>query len=111
MSNLKHTALPWRKDFGGTFGHIKSIGDCGFTTGGVRKTPTVVRYDMPECVIPLDEQEANAELIVTAVNYHIKLTETLRELLSRVENDTDAKDWFLSEQGKARALLKELESN
>lgn len=58
---VKHTAGPWAIDYHDTIGHIKSIAP--HERGA---TPTVARYDLPEFIIPLDEQKANAYLIASA---------------------------------------------
>ncbi len=63
----KHTPLPWAKDYGATKGHIKSISNFK------DYTPTVARYSGRSNIeicgsLPEEEREANAELIVKAVN-------------------------------------------
>ena len=70
---MKHTKLPWVKDYGGTIGHIKSVSKNG------EKTPTVLRYDIGVSLgYPLfseAEMNANAEFICRAVNSHYELLE------------------------------------
>lgn len=100
----KHTPLPWAKDFGGTFGHIKSVGNCGTcgSDNSIPRTPTVLRYDMHEFITPFDEQEGNAELVVKSVNYHDRLVSLVRDALE-IENEFETQ-WDID----ARALLKEI---
>jgi hypothetical protein len=75
MEKKNHTPLPWVKDFGGTIGHIKSIAlhEKGFT-------PTVCQYDKNSKASSISDKEAqaNAELIVTAVNSYLPMLEALK---------------------------------
>ena len=58
-------------------------------------------YDFLLEAADLIERHRNAHLISAAPDMY----RALRELLSRIENDADAKRWFIEEQGKARAAL------
>ena len=59
----KATARPWVKDYASTIGHIKSVPPNHGTS-----TPTICRYDTCAPSVPQVEREANAILIVEAVN-------------------------------------------
>jgi hypothetical protein len=61
VSEFKGTPGPWEADYGGTLGHIKSIGPHprGFT-------PTVARYDVDTPSVTDGEKIANAKLIAAA---------------------------------------------
>ncbi len=77
---MSHTPLPWAKDYGNTKGHIKAV-----INKGEYKTPTVCRYDVRVTTISKDEQEANAEMIVKAVNCHAELVAVVKMLLPLAE--------------------------
>ena len=75
MNETKFTPAPWKKDYGGTVGHIKSIGIK--QGGGYKQTPTVCRYDVKTLSLPNEEKEANANLIAASP----KLYEALKDAL------------------------------
>jgi hypothetical protein len=85
MNKLKHTPGPWKKDYGSTDGHIKSI---GLKKDDGTNTPTVCRYKNYAgqttrffCADSLtdEEVEANGILIATA-------PEMLDYLINRYKN-------------------------
>ena len=97
---MKHTKLPWVKDYGMTFGHIKAIiseNDC--------KTPTVARYDIG--ISTKEEEQANAEYIVKACNAYPKLIKQLR-LISDAYFKCDDQDELVLIVKETEDLLKEL---
>jgi hypothetical protein len=108
------TPGPWVKDYGFTFGHIKSVAK-------ERKpgTPTVCRYDGPNHAPTISEDEAgvNAALIVAAKNAlqdlldeRDRLRATVKELLMelrvmRIADHCDPVDTYGMDH--ARAALNE----
>ena len=84
---MKHTPLPWEVDTGNTVGHIKSISTNNKKMpDGSLSTPTVAKYDIGVNIgyrlRPEEEQKANAELIVKAVNCHYELLKALEEYVA-----------------------------
>lgn len=78
MNTNKHSPTPWVADYAGTHGHIKTLGyreERG-------STPTVARYDIDGVSIGVDEQKANAEFIIRAVNCHDDLVIALDDCVS-----------------------------
>lgn len=62
---VKHTPGPWEVDFGGSIGHIKSVGQNDYDT-----TPTVCKYDAASnsCApsFSAEVMQANAKLIAAS---------------------------------------------
>jgi len=86
----EHTATPWEKDYGNTYGHIKSLGVEGHT-------PTVCKYDwnIGNEMNPLfskEQKEANAEFIVKACNSYESNQQTIKELVEALEGVVSA-EW------------------
>jgi len=86
----EHTELPWNKQWNGHFWNVGT--DC----------PDSSLKVYPCSVIGVLE-EANAQLIVTAVNNHAKLVEALRSMLSA---DGHHEKWAAADT--ATALLTKL---
>ena len=76
---MKHTKLPWEKNYKGSLGHIKSIAKTEKDKGKYPLTPTVCRFKELEGIISREEAEANAAFIVKAVNSHEKLLNALKK--------------------------------
>lgn len=86
---MEHTPLPWEIDTGNTIGHIKSISTKNKKMpDGSFSTPTIARYDigvnLGYRLRPEKEQQANADLIIKAVNCHYELVEACKELIELI---------------------------
>ena len=89
-ANMTHSPLPWRRN-------IPPIAKYPIIYSG-RNThvcQVITQY------LSVEEQEANAQLICTAVNSHQALVEALGTLLKMVEDG----DWTTVELDEARAAL------
>lgn len=90
---VKHTPIPWAVDYGGTPGHIKAVIKPG------KHTPTVARYDIwfdgdqfrekwaESAGYSRQQEKANADFIVEAVNSHDRLKQDCANLLAALKQE------------------------
>lgn len=81
----KATPGPWRKDFGSTYGHIKSTAD-----DDECRTPTVLRYDLAASSISPESRQANGFLIAALRNDARPILCELQRLRARIDSNNQA---------------------